>query len=66
MAKTPVRLRHIGPWRRTIGLLFLEYRDEVGKRNTLAVGHDDFTRGKLAANELAANLLKGLAQARSP
>jgi integrase len=40
------------------GTLFLEYRDEVGKKKSLALGHDDFTRGKVKANELAAALLK--------
>lgn len=40
------------------GKLFLEYRDEVGKKKRISLQHDDFTRGKLATNELAAALLK--------
>lgn len=40
------------------GTLFLEYRDEAGKKKAQSLGHDDFTRGKIAANELAAELLK--------
>lgn len=40
------------------GMLFLDYRDEAGKRKRLSLGHTDFTRGKIAANELAADLLK--------
>ena len=40
------------------GVLFLEYRDEAGKRKRLSLGHTDVTRGKIAANELAAALLK--------
>jgi integrase len=38
--------------------LFLEYRDEAGRKKSLSLGHDDFTQGKVKANELAAALLK--------
>ena len=40
------------------GKLYLEYRDEVGGKKRVSLGHDDFTRGKVKANELAAALLK--------
>lgn len=40
------------------GTLYLEYRDEVGVKKRVALGHDDLTKGKIAANELAAALLK--------
>ena len=40
------------------GTLMLEYRDEVGAKRRLSLGHADLTRGKIAANELAADLLK--------
>lgn len=39
-------------------MLFLEYRDELGKKKAISLGHDDVMRGKIAANELAADLLK--------
>lgn len=40
------------------GTLYLEYYDEVGAKKRVALGHDDLTQGKIAANELAAALLK--------
>lgn len=40
------------------GTLYLEYYDEAGAKKRVALGHDDLTKGKIAANELAAALLK--------
>ena len=40
------------------GMLYLEYLGEGRKKKRLSLGHADFTRGKIAANELAAALLK--------
>jgi integrase len=40
------------------GTLYLEYYDEAGVKRRVALGHDDLTKGKIAANELAAALLK--------
>lgn len=40
------------------GKLFLEYRDEAGEKKRVSLGYEDLTRGKVAANELAASLLK--------
>lgn len=40
------------------GKLFLEYRDEAGEKKRVSLGYEDLARGKVAANELAASLLK--------
>lgn len=44
--------------RKRDGMLWLEWRSEVGAKSCKPLGHADLTRGKLAATELAADLLK--------
>lgn len=40
------------------GTLYLEYRNEGGAKKRVALGHADFPRGKVQANDLAAALLR--------
>jgi 2-keto-3-deoxy-galactonokinase len=40
------------------GKLLLEFRDEAGAKRRVSLGHADVMKGKIAANELAAELLK--------
>ena len=52
--KNRVRLFSHPQW----GTLYLEYYDEAGAKKRDALGHDDFTQGKITANELAVAVLK--------